>query len=330
MVCAALALLLPAAAAAERGRPGTEVLLPNTRVTASLGEHQGYEISFAMPNPKVAVIYASTMHQTTVSRDLEAAAYAVHPYLLGEAARAEFGSLGNLWVRFVPSGEVRRRKLPAGCKGPRPVLELGTLRGHAALSGEGGYFQLGGPVRTKALRQRSSRMICGPRHELDLSSSRRLRDHAFFPPTVPLYSGQDGHAVLLASPQGGDRSVWLRAAQGHGVLPGADVQAVTFEGRRDIAIGRIAETQGGGSGVLATSPAGVHSATATLAPPAPFYGEASFLENSATSHSWTGSLGVKLPGLDQPLTGASFFTGLCVIGPFEVPAACNPARPQFG
>jgi hypothetical protein len=79
----------------------------------------------------------------------------------------------------------------------------------------------------------------------------------------------------------------------------------------------------GKEGTLLTSLPGEHPASATLSPPAPFHGQAEFLENSTDSHSWTGSLGISFPGFDIPLTGHGYYTSLCVISPLKFPQGCD-------
>jgi hypothetical protein len=84
-------------------------------------------------------------------------------------------------------------------------------------------------------------------------------------------------------------------------------------------------------GTLLTSSPGVHPATATLAPPAPFFGEATYLEKSGDSHRWTGTLGVNLAGLKLPLIGSRFHVRLCVLNPLNTRNGCDffKAEPQF-
>jgi hypothetical protein len=58
-------------------------------------------------------------------------------------------------------------------------------------------------------------------------------------------------------------------------------------------------------------PAGVLE-NASVAPPAPFHGSATFHLDSSTSASWTGSLGVELPGVGNvSLAGTGFWSALC-------------------
>jgi hypothetical protein len=94
----------------------------------------------------------------------------------------------------------------------------------------------------------------------------------------------------------------------------------------------------GPPGTLLTSLPGAHPATATLAPPPPFYGGAAYSEES---DAWTGSLGVKLAGLSLPLTGPGFHVHLCVVNPLRDRGGCDffkmepppderPAGPERG
>lgn len=96
-----------------------------------------------------------------------------------------------------------------------------------------------------------------------------------------------------------------------------------------MAISRSVFTGGDVPGTLTTSLPGEKPATAKLKPPWPFQGEGVYLENSATSHSWTGDLAVSLPGLQVPLTGPRFKTSLCVVSPLKVPAGCDFFKPML-
>jgi len=93
----------------------------------------------------------------------------------------------------------------------------------------------------------------------------------------------------------------------------------------------------GPAGTLLTSLPGAHPATATLAPPPPFYGEAAYSEKS---DAWTGNLGVNLAGSKLSLTGPAFDVHLCVVNPLrdrdgceffkaELPPDERPARPGW-
>jgi hypothetical protein len=81
-------------------------------------------------------------------------------------------------------------------------------------------------------------------------------------------------------------------------------------------------------GTLLTSLPGVHPATAALAPPAPFYGEAAYSEEPG---AWNGTLGVRLAGSGLPLTGPDFHVHLCVANPLRDKDGCDffKAEPPF-
>jgi hypothetical protein len=101
-----------------------------------------------------------------------------------------------------------------------------------------------------------------------------------------------------------------------------------FESRGKMAIGRYAFADGR-PGTLLTSLPGVHPATATLAPPAPFFGEATYQEQAP--RAWTGNLGISFPGLKVPLTGPGFHARLCVLNPLKTRDGCDffKAEPEF-
>jgi hypothetical protein len=68
---------------------------------------------------------------------------------------------------------------------------------------------------------------------------------------------------------------------------------------------------GSGSSFQITDPS-QPTAGASLNPPAPFAGSATFLQESATPPTWTGDLRVDLPGFGTvPLTGPGVKASLC-------------------
>jgi len=83
------------------------------------------------------------------------------------------------------------------------------------------------------------------------------------------------------------------------------------ERRGRVSIQRAAVAEGDPGSIL-TSPLGVQPVTATVSLPKPFAGTASYLEEPGQPPSWTGSLSVRLPGLDPlPLAGPDFTSALC-------------------
>jgi hypothetical protein len=101
--------------------------------------------------------------------------------------------------------------------------------------------------------------------------------------------------------------------------PGADVELGVVDSREGMAIGHGAYLEGS-AGTLLTSLPGMHPATATLAPPAPFHGKAAYSEETG---AWTGTLGVDLAGLRLPLSGPDYRVHLCVVNPLKDKDGCE-------
>jgi hypothetical protein len=331
VVLGAIALAMPAAAAAASNhRPPREIQQPLSSGIVYLGEAGGYEIAVTNPSRHAAILYVDRLDQ---GEDEEAAytqtAYAVRPESSIDSGvlRARFGSMGTVDLRFRPSGETKVGQTAKHCHGRSPQRELGTYRGAVSLRGEDGYFQLH-THRASGSRSRSFRLSCahGQAHE---DKSEPLYGYAAPSLGFSVSSSGGSIAMLLAISRHGGRGVYLRAAHMESTGPGAEVQAAALERKPGMAIGHLAFA-GGGAGTLLTSLPGVHPAAATLAPPPPFHGEAQYVENSSTSHSWTGTLGVSFPGLELPLTGPTYTTSLCVSSPFKTPLPCDFQRhPRF-
>jgi hypothetical protein len=221
---------------------------------------------------------------------------------------------------------VRTNSNQRGCKGRPGVTEYGNFVGHVEFHGEGGYLDASF-TRGGGWIEHSFRLTCKKGHAYDMAPE-SLREYAY--PDVGTFffsPGRGSVAVLNAAARSHGRYIGIRAAHSEGASPGAEVQLGTVESRGAMAIGRGAYVDGA-SGTLLTSLPGEHPATATLAPPAPFFGEANYLEQSATSHSWTGNLGVNLPGLTLLLAGPGFSTSLCVVSPLKVPDGCDFLKPK--
>jgi len=330
-VAVALAVLAgawaaPSAADAARGR---EVNRPNTAVAIYLGESRGYDVLVEMPTPRIAVLYTLKLEDRKFENYVQSA-YAVRVpsgVLKRGLVRARFPSLGRASLRFYPSGRRRVQPLPSHCRGKPTVIQYGRFRGTFSFEGEGGYFKREAHSAAGMLR-RSSRSVCR-KGEGRQGLGNSLWDYVA-PGFEFGYSSSGGTISLLyAAADEGGRTIGIRAAHYEGAPPGAEIQLQALEwGRAGMAIGRAAFIDSRVPGTFVTSMPGVHPAFATLAPPAPFYGEGSYIESSSTSHGWTGTLGVSLPGLDLPLTGEQFKTSLCVVSPLRTPSGCDFAKPK--
>ena len=200
-----------------------------------------------------------------------------------------------------------------GCEGPPALIEYGRFVGRAVFRGENGYLgiSLSGGA---GLIGRSFRLRC-KKGQADEQPPGSLP--GFVAPGSFL-AGEGNIALLYASSRRHGRYVGVTAGHQEEEPPGAEVRVGSFERRGKMAIGRYGVVDGG-AGTLLTSLPGVHPATATLDPPAPFSGRADYQEEAVDSRRWTGTLGVELPGLRLPLTGPSFHVRLCVLNPLYAP-----------
>lgn len=337
VLVASLYLAVPSGVA--RPQPHPEVRPASTGAVVYFGSSHGYDLGLSMPSPKIAVLYAfrqvgeeSDGGSESSSGYLQSA-YAVR--VKGDSLErgrihAVFPSLGRVSLRFKPNG--KRKLSPPGyaCRGKQQVTQYGNFRGRVSLEGEGGYFELSTRSANGALTH-APRAICrsvvssGEDADIDPRWEYVGAGLGSF-----IYSPGDGSTALLwAAERTPHRTIGIRVAHRESAPPGAEVDVQVLELRHGIAIGRSAWVLSNVPGTLTSSLPGEHPASATLKPPSPFQGEGSFLENSSTSHSWTGDLTVSLPGMEVPLTGPDFKTSLCVVSPLKVPAGCDFIRPKL-
>lgn len=323
LLLAALATFPPPVAAA--GAEKREVQRPATSAEVVLRNDDSHLVAVAFPAPKLAILGAYRWKRN----GYEYALYAVRTRgrLANGVMRARFGSIGRVDLRFQPSGKTKRGRPQRGCRGPRSVIELGRVRGTASLRGEGGYFRV---ERTggSAELERSPRLVCARGRAQNIRPDVSLRDLV-----APDFELEEG--VFLGAPVAAlnavakveGRFIALRATHYESLAPEPVVQVGTLESGGGMAIGRgawiIAPKR-----TLRTSLPGERPPSATLTPPAPFRGTASFSALSPTANAWTGSLSVRLPGLEVPLTGPRFSTDLCVVSPLKQPRGCGPGDPQ--
>lgn len=311
-----------------------EVQQARTAAVLSLGKERGYEFVLYAPNDRVVALYAYRSRE--VKEDFYTSTYSIYAArnqgdLEHGVVRARFGSLGEVSLRFRPGGRERRDDPPPGCEGGSEVVQYGGFTGHLSFRGEGNYFHLSS-AKGEAYIAHSPRLRCGRGEALE-PQPRSLRKYVA--PT-PLLPDEHSIALLYSSTRSHGRYVGITAAHPEGAPPGADVQLAIIEPRPGMAIGHGVYLNGP-PGTLLTSTPGVHPATATLAPPAPFYGEAAYSEKA---DAWTGNLGVNIAGSQLSLTGPEFDVHLCVVNPLRDRDGCDffkaepppderPARPGW-
>ena len=203
----------------------------------------------------------------------------------GRASRqgigARFGNRGRVSVKFKPSGRMKRERPPKRCKGKPRITRFGIFVGTIRFAGEGRYTEVDAG-RARGSTGTSPRWKCKPPRGGGRSSA--TSDD----------SGVD-LSFLFASTPRGSRAV------------GALSLDIPAEPRTIIILAGLTERQGSirvdRLAIRATRPRTFTFdealISATLSPPKPFSGTATFRRNPDRSTSWTGSLSVSLPGAEK-------------------------------
>lgn len=294
VVVAAVALLaMPVTAVAK---PGFSVEGPQRWSEFSLRATNGYRVRVsAAParrkrDPSVFITASKGQRDTVqyMARGLSAADGSIKTKLPG---------VGRIAVRF-DELKVSREAAPDNCEGRASVIRHGVFEGRIELHGEHGYTSLNGHSAPGTITQ-SFRQVCDQREpgrrEVGRGDSFHLES---------LLAGREEKRRLSFSvsrfdlgPKFGEPSVFFSASsstQRHGFFVFSFVSA-----------------EGKPSTFLTPDQAGTLE-DASVSPPAPFHGSATFHLDSPTSSSWTGTLGVELPGVgDVPLAGEDFWSALC-------------------
>jgi len=289
-IAAAMLTLSPVASA----KPGYFVF-PGGRISLLTvkGSH-GFEITIRRSADTVELT-ASKEHGS-VTYLIDAARTPV------DVIEAKFPGLGRVSLRFHPSGKVRRE--PAICKGRASIDQPGVFRGTIRFRGERGFTRVvASHVRGHVYREFKS--VC-KRSEVSQGK------------TVPGY-------FLHAAATSHGSTIFFDAfrATAESIVHGETSYAtVMTERRRGMVIARFAFafTRSGDFNVEGPS---ARPDSATVTPPRPFTGTASFHAPPGSPTTWEGDLAVELPGADTvPLTGPSFESYLCLN------ERCAGKRPQ--
>jgi hypothetical protein len=300
----ALALVAPANAAAK---PGVFVKHKSLHLHLKPTTSKGYGVS----------IDTSGHRQVQIS--VEKGDFLAQYKALGRVSRkgieADFGRFGQISLRFrSKSGPKQVTGLPLPpplrdrCRGRRPVRETGVFVGNVRFVGEHGYTHVIAH-RLKGNVARTYKRVC--RHH------RGLR----VPAGAAASKGKDRpEAVILTATaqEHGASRIFTTAS----IADESDLEKKGAEGF-SVDLARLAEKVEGvaivklvflleGTTSLVASPRAARPVTVDVTPPQPFAGTGSYLEEQRQPPSWTGTLGVRLPGSGLvPLAGPEFEAGLC-------------------
>jgi hypothetical protein len=271
---------------------------PATPASAKEARSFSAEFSLRASNGYVISVSASR-HQVTItvaegglrSNHVVETTYSASGTASPKGVEANLGTLGEISLRFVPSGQTitkRRPRLPKGCKAPRTAVRReGAFVGVIRFEGEADYAaveatEVHGSVGT------SENVFC----VTFSNGSDRGKHHHRLVPSVPYLNATTAHNALS----------FAVAATGRNDGRVAFVASST-EKNGPISIFRWASVAAGSS-AFRFDP---RLTAAIVTPPPPFSGTATFRRRPKGSPLWTGSLAVSFLGAPStPLTGSNF------------------------
>jgi hypothetical protein len=213
-----------------------------------------------------------------------------------EGVRARLPGLGAISVRFHRRGPVRRLPPFSDCKGPRPVMRRGVVRGTIKFVGERGYTQV-------------------EAHEAPAQTEEWGEQHCRFRPHPR--KRHPGKWVGRFSAWGveGEQAGFTATKFRPGTLKGGQVvfDAAMASSERSLRIYRHARIVAPASTFLVPEP-DTYPEHVILSPPAPFAGAGTFARTPESTFTWEGDLSIQFPGIDPvPLTGPHFETHYCAL-----------------
>ncbi len=275
--------LAPGSAVAKRGYFTID---PSSRTQVQLHGSNGYGISLSANGGFVSL--STQGHHATVE-------YAARGAAGNGKIKARFGSLGRVALRFHPRGRARLFKEPKGnCSGGDSLVQAGVFVGKLDFEGEQGYTRIHAN-RVKGTVTHTKRQIC------------------------KTSGGEDGGGAALSSLKwtllsatADENKVSFNAFKtefkSKPGLNGASFSATIIESiQRGFAVFRSIQAT---AGLTAFSDVSSHGRVdeATVTPPAPFSGSATYRRAVAKrSETWLGSLAGDFPGLGTvSLAGPEF------------------------
>lgn len=284
LVCALAALAIPALAAAQ---PGYYVRKPSILDLIDLRGSHGYGVHILGVSRKQVWV--------VVTKGPASAAYLGRGTVSEDGIEGEFGNLGRISVTLEPGSHTEVEEPGPGCKGRASVTRIGRFTGLIRFRGENGFTD----VRVESaggFALRRYRTVCKRPPERKQ------------PPTVSLSAVSRRHlrapwfSVFKQKPS--KRSKFVSS------LEEANYTARTIERRPNLGIYRTVSATSAPE-TFAVTPLGTSPVTATVAPPAPFSGSATYEKNGGGG-TWSGDLAVELPGRGKlPLTDSTYHAKLC-------------------
>jgi hypothetical protein len=231
--------------------------------------------------------------ELTASNGNSAAIYIVRSVKApGNRIEARFPGLGRISVRFYPSGRAQRE--PPFCEGRAPIKRIGVFRGVIRFEGERGFTRIG-VERARGFIYRSFKETCKGSDDGNIKT----------PPTYSLTERArlDGQTTVFIATKFTDGSPFAGLS---------NYFASQSERQHGMTSVRVASASAG-SGAFAIAGSPTQPESATVSPPLPFSGTASFQASPGSPPEWEGTLAVDLPGVDTvQLIGSQFRPELCL------------------
>jgi len=298
-----------------------EIQRPEEHLTLEVHRKAGFVVNFQLdPQDHVAVVSSQkggNRIETPRGRWL-GAAYAAHAStddLSGEV-HVRLGHVARLQGHFEPVGLPRRGHHSHFCRGRAPLYDSGRFVGRIVFRGDGGYLRLHAG-RANAYRSRSFRLRCSHGHA--------HHEHNFLPGLfgyiAPLVGFSSRNSTFLFAHVKTKHRVFNFQA-----LHYLREQSTTFTASvLEWLPGEVATTRWVEASRVAASDFQVdeterHPRTATVAPPWPFRGEATYRREA---QRLSGDLRVSFLGENLRITGHGADAELCRATPEEPSWLCR-------
>lgn len=284
VISLAFICLAPASAVAKRGYFATD---PSSNMQMQLRGSNGYGISLSGDGGYVSLSVQG--HHATVQYFGRGAA--------GKGRiRARFGDLGRVALRFHPRGKAHlRRKPESDCRGGDSLILPGVFVGKLDFEGEQGYTRIHAN-RIKGTVTHTKRQVCKE------SGSEEGEEG--------LFSSVRGTILRAAADESGlsFNAFGLKSKSKPGLGGNAFSATVVESPQPGFSVSRSIQVMAKDSTAFSVVTSHGHLDEATVTPPAPFSGSATYRRAVAKkSETWVGTLAGDFPGLGTvSLAGPKF------------------------
>jgi hypothetical protein len=293
LAVALAALLIPAGTASAAWPEKGTLIFTEMELRASNGLRAHLE---ATPDDVVTL---------ELRREGQYVAYEVQGEVTETGLKVRFGRLGLIDVTFAPTTTLDSTESSEGCTGAPRTLREGVFSGTIDFTGERGYVRLEGPQATGSISVLPEwRCVDRPSSPSPFAGASRLLSHE-----TEEGGKESEHASLYAASR---RCLCLFLAGMHhrdrkGRRGRSIFNGVKYERREGMEITRVTQAFGAPSAFVFNHAAG----TATLRPPRPLIGKATFRERPGRD-PWRSTIRVPLLGAvplrtDGPGFGAILF-----------------------